>query len=45
MRLERIKTPLKCILHFFKKTRFLEQKRREFLQKNTAIIFVFLLKT
>ena len=45
MRLKRTKTALKWILHFFKKTRFLEQKRREFLQKNTAIIFVFLLKT
>tara|TARA_A100000171_G_scaffold10536_1_gene8367 strand:- start:9324 stop:9596 length:273 start_codon:yes stop_codon:yes gene_type:complete len=45
MRLKRTKTALKWILHFFKKTCFLEQKRREFLQKNTAINFVFLLKT
>ena len=43
MRLKRTKTALKWILHFFKKTRFLEQKRREFLQKkhrNNFRIFV-----
>ena len=41
MPLERTKTPLKMDFALFLKNTFLAQKRREFLQKNTAIIFVF----